>query len=58
MEGPDSPAEEALRGGSGEASGAAHAGLPQLQVSASPEETAETHLQASGPWLPPEWAGS
>lgn len=30
MEGPDSPSEEALRGGSREASGAAHAGLPEL----------------------------
>lgn len=57
MEGPDSPSKEALRGGSGEASGAAHAGLPQLQVSPSPEETAEAHLQASGPRLPPERAG-
>lgn len=58
MEGPHSPSEEALCGGSREASGAAHAGLPQLQVPASPEETVETHLQASRPRVPPERAGS
>lgn len=58
MEGPHPPSEEALRGGGRKAAGAAHAGLPQLQVPASPEETAEAHLQESGSRLPPERAGS
>lgn len=57
LEGPDSPAEEALRGGSREAPRAAHAGLPKLQVPTSPEEAAEAHLQACGPGLPPGGAG-
>lgn len=57
MEGPDSHSEEALCGGSRETPGPAHAGLPQLQVSASQEEAAETHLQASGPRFPPERSG-
>lgn len=58
VEGPDAPSEEALCGGGREAEGAAHAGLPQLQVPASPEEAAETHLQARGPRVPLERAGS
>lgn len=58
MEGPYSSSEEALCGGGRKAAGAAHAGLPQLQVPASPEETAKTYLQESGSWLPPERAGS
>lgn len=55
MEGPDTPTETSIRGGSREAACAAHAGLPQLQVPASQEEAAEAHLQTRRPRLPPRW---
>lgn len=44
MEGPDPSSEASVRGGGREAARAAHAGLPQLQVSPSSQEAAEAHL--------------